>query len=496
MKEKKTASTPEILNIAGTIQDEELAVRIRHEKDKLPHKDAPVYNRASLIQVKNMNKEKVKDSQILLFDNDEYTQSIDITERPNGEYLLKVYSYQKDENEKEIPLGEGEASFIIMHRGSRIINPLTTIEFDNYVNRFIAMTPGMKKYVDDLILKRTDGVILRGLFVEYEVKGAGDGIYHKALLSLERNGELINGKYPIIFSEVEAPITEEGVCFLAEKDALASLEQKGGDKTGIAFIPVEIRDEDNIRLKLTLSEYEDPGFRDIIDENESYILLSNLSNYAYVDFGLEKPQIIFSEGSKNRPAAETIRVLFNNVNFAKYTATVKIERDGEEDLFHMTTSPEAEFNVREPGRWKAIATVYDCNADLPREELEKCPEILKEEKEYMVYEPCSINIKHDKVLKKGSELEILILSSLPAKAKRGYVRILSYEEPLSLKLSEVSGEKDMHTYRSDISFQTKELPSGLHVILVTYLLDDKSEVSRSSTFLITENESFDMDYFN
>lgn len=496
MKDKNISSVPIILNVAGTIQDEELAIRIGHEKDALPLRSEPVYNRASLIQVKNMNKEKVKSQECLLFDNSDYTQAVDIAEKPNGEYLLKVYSYQRDEKEKEIPLGESEAAFIIMHAGSRVINPLTTIEFDNYVNRFIAMTPGMKKYVDDLILKRTGGIIISGLFLEYEVKGAGEGIYHKAVFSLERNGELLNGSYPAIFSEVEAPITEEGVAFLAEKDTLASLEQRGGDKTGIVFIPAEIRDEDNIRLKLVLSEYADPGFRDLLDENESYLLLSNLNNYAYVDFGLEKPQIIFSEGAKNRPTAESVRVLFNNVNFAKYTGAVKLERDGEEDIFHITTSPEAEFNVREPGKWTVTAIVYDCVTDLPREKLEKCPQIIKAEKEYTVYEPCNINIKHDKVVKKGQPVEIDILSSLPAKAKRGYVQILSYEDPVSLNLTEVSGEKDMHTYKSTIDFPTEDLPAGLHVILVTYKLDDKSEVSRSSTVLITENEKFDMNYFN
>lgn len=364
-----------------------------------------------------------------------------------------------------------------------IINPLNTIEFETHITNFLNLSENMKEYIDGYIFSRPHNIRLKGLFLEYEIPDDGCKSYHGSKVMIEKNGQLMLGYYSFIFQEEYSG---------------NSYKQKAGSKNGILFIPLDINASDKIRVRLTLSEYADPDLLTLLDETTSMLELEDFKSFYYVDFASETPQILIGALQGDRPTGGEIPIIFNNTNFFFQTTLLKVLKDDEKDSdreYHIVDTRVRNIKLEEPGIYRIIACV--CN--IPREHFNPLhPEynlITKEERIITVYKPCDIKIEHDKFIRKGQDIKINISANTPCDVKRCYLGIKKYEEDVSLKFDKKTKKENPISYTAVETFSTEYLPSGLHVITVKFILTDGSKEMRTSTFVVTDGEDTDLQYF-
>ena len=365
-----------------------------------------------------------------------------------------------------------------------IISPLNTIEFETHITNFVEMSVGMSDYIDGYIFSRPNNMPMKGLFLEYEIKeGLGAG-YHDTEVMVEKNGKVLPGKHSFVFQDVD----EEG-----------RRVQKEGPKNGILFIPLEISDDDELRIRMVLSEYAEPDFITKLDEQDLNLALEDFKSYYYVAFASEEPQILIGDLSGKRPTGGNVSVIYNNTNFFSQTPIIKVVRDGDkdyEDKYLLADRREISLVLREPGTYHITACVTDCAREKYNENNPERGLIAKVEKDIIVYEPCDIKIENQKVIKKGEPINIAIKANLPCEARRGYVSIKKYEEELSLNLQRDEKIKDRGVYATEIEFSSERLPYGLHVIIARFVLEDRTSETKTSTFLLADEGDWDLDYFD
>ncbi|MBQ9961522.1 MAG: hypothetical protein IJP00_06395 [Firmicutes bacterium] len=494
--EHKVLEKPEILNLNGSVQNGIITLQLHREVRALPYPELAVTNIVKLKLTQALTGRQAEDEWEVLCENTLNYQKLSLKEKENGMYLLSVVSYQEKDGEK-VYSDEQLASFVLMNTGEPVISPVNTIDFEQHVHNFVEMSAGMREYFAEVIYGRKDNAPVNGLFLEYEIKKGSAPVYHDTEVMVERNGQLLPGIYKFVFQDIDEIITSDAVDLLRDTESTVGRLQKAGEKNGILFIPIEIRDFDRIRIKMTLSEYAEVDMQTKLDEVNYTLGLEDFKSFYYVALASEKPQIIIGDLKGVRPTGGDIDILYNNANLFYHTFLIKVLKDEElekeEEMPYDIISQRAlPCSFDEPGTYRIVCAVTgvspeDFDPTKPEKNL-----LAKASKDIVVYPPCDIEIKHEKVVKRGDDIKIKLSADLPAVPKRCYLSIRKYEPKLSVEMIPAKKGKILST----AVFPTEDLPNGLHILLAEYLLADGTTEVKSSTFLVREDDNFDITYFS